>query len=144
MKKRTHFLAFWGFVFVVMMVVVAISPLTSAAEEKCRIIAINRADDFNPGTVTAKTGDCVVWLNWSVNRARIIFADKGKCTNMSSASGFTVYSDGCYVMDKLETGMTSSLTFNQPGTYDYAIEFYPNPLVGATSQITKRGQIQVE
>ena len=144
MNRRLHFFTAVGIVLLITSVMIAGSPLTSAAEEKCRIIAIHHPDDFQPGILTANTGDCIVWLNWSPNRARIVFANKAACQNMSAASGFTVYPDGCYVINKLETGMTASLVFTQPGTFDYAIEFFPTTGKGATSQITKVGKILVE
>jgi hypothetical protein len=147
MNSKKHFRAAVGLVMAVALIILTGSMVADAAEKKCRIIQISHPNDFVPGTLKANKGDCIVWVNFSQNRARIIFAGDSKCENMSMTSGFTVAPKGCYVMDRLEPGMTSSISFSGAGTFEYAIEFYPSGSSVGAKDIgvpVKRGTIIVK
>ena len=65
----------------------------------------------------------MVWLNWarSVECVQVSFEDGKKCDDVTDApTGFEMTS-GCYVTSWITFGGTSSLRFNEPGTYTYTI-----------------------
>jgi hypothetical protein len=79
---------------------------------------------LEPPTLTVSKGGVVVWLNWarSVECVQVSFEDGKKCDDVTEApTGFEM-SSGCYVTSWITFGGTSSLRFNEPGTYTYTIE----------------------
>lgn len=79
---------------------------------------------LEPHTMTISKGAVVVWLNWarSVECVQVSFEDGKKCNDVTDApTGFEM-SGGCYVTSWITFGGTSSLRFNDPGTYTYTVE----------------------
>lgn len=79
---------------------------------------------LEPPTMTVSKGAVVVWLNWarSVECVQVSFEDGKKCDDVTDApTGFEM-SSGCYVTSWITFGGTSSLRFNEPGTYIYTVE----------------------
>lgn len=79
---------------------------------------------LEPPTMTISAGGVVVWLNWarSVECVKVSFEDGKKCDDVTDApTGFEM-SSGCYVTSWITFGGTSSLRFNEPGTYVYTVE----------------------
>jgi plastocyanin len=79
---------------------------------------------IEPETLWVKKGTVVIWVNAarSTDCLKILFEDGKKCEDVTDApSGFL--SEGpCYVTSWVTFGGTSSLKFNELGTYDYFVE----------------------
>lgn len=79
---------------------------------------------LEPPTLTIEKGGVVVWLNWarSAECIKVSFEDGKKCADVTDApTGFEM-SSGCYVTSWITFGGTSSLRFNEPGTFTYTVE----------------------
>jgi plastocyanin len=79
---------------------------------------------LEPAALTVTKGGVVVWMNWarSVECIQVSFEDGKKCDDVTDApTGFDM-SSGCYVTSWITFGGTSSLRFNEPGTYTYTVE----------------------
>ena len=123
------------------------SGIISAAE-KCAIVTIQSHEGISPETLRIKKGDCVVWINWTrAEDVKIIFKEGKRCQDMTKSSvGFKMDWNSCYITDYLDFGRTSSLLFDQAGTFKYEVEFKPtgSPLGAARIGVAKSGTIIVE
>ena len=79
-----------------------------------------------------------MWVNFARDEVKIIFEEGKKCEDVTEApSGFKLDAQNCYVTDYVKLGGTSSLKFNQQGTYDYEVKAFGK-------EATEKGQIIVE
>ena len=125
MKNNKLLLAATGAAFILTMVIFIGNPITIGAAEKCAIVTIQSHEGISPETLRIKKGDCVVWMNWTQGEdLKIVFKEGKRCQDMTkSPVGFKMDSKSCYVTDYLDYGRTSSLLFDQPGTFKYEVEF---------------------
>ncbi len=114
-----------GAAFILTMVIFLGNPVIIGAAEKCTIVTIQSRAGISPETLRIKKGDCVVWINWTnTDDVKIIFKEGKKCQDMTkSPMGFRMDWNSCYVTDYLDFGRTSSLLFDQAGTFKYEVEF---------------------
>jgi len=97
--------------------------------QDCRLVRLvgRKAPVLEPPTIVVSKGPCVIWFNKTQREVKIIFEEGKKCQDVTdSPSGFTMDSE-CYVTTWLKYGGTSSLRFNEPGTYEYMAEFSTMP-----------------
>ena len=100
--------------------------------QECRIVRINEVPigyktklELDPPTISIAPNNCIVWFNRGMTiKARISFQDGKKCQAMTKGpSGFALDTPrNCYVTEYIPLGGTSSLTFNEKGTYNYEVE----------------------
>jgi len=79
---------------------------------------------IEPETLWVKKGTVVIWVNSarSTDCLKILFEDGKKCEDVTdSPSGFLAEGP-CYVTSWVTFGGTSSLKFNELGTYDYFVD----------------------
>jgi plastocyanin len=114
-----------GTAFIFTLVIFLGNPLTIGAAEKCAIVTIKSQEGISPETSRIKKGDCVVWMNWTrAEDVKIIFKEGKRCQDMTkSPVGFRMDWNSCYITDYLDFGRTSSLLFDQAGTFKYEVEF---------------------
>ena len=124
------------------------NSLTIGAAEKCAVVTIQSHEGISPETLRIKKGDCVVWINWTrAEDVKIIFKEGKKCQDMTkSPVGFKMDWNSCYITDYLDFGRTSSLLFDQAGTFKYEVEFKPtsSPSGAARIGLARSGTIVVE
>jgi len=125
MNRNKIFLTATGAIFIFTMVILIGNPVTIGAAEKCAIVTIQSHEGISPETLRIKKGDCVVWMNWTHGEdVKVIFKEGKRCQDMTkSAVGFRMDWSSCYVTDYLDYGRTSSLVFNEAGTFKYEVEF---------------------
>jgi len=107
--------------------------------QDCRLVRIvgRKAPLLEPPTTVVPKGTCVIWFNKTQLEVKIVFEDGKKCQDVTdSPTGFAMEST-CYVTTWLKYGTTSSLRFNEAGTYEYVVEF-------STMPDKSRGTIVVE
>jgi plastocyanin len=143
MKGNKLLLTMAGAVFIFTTAIFIGSPSIIEAAEKCAVVTIQSQEGISPDTLKIKKGDCVVWLNWTHGEdLKIIFKEGKRCQDNTKAPvGFKMWK-GCYVTDYLDYGRTSSLVFDQAGTFKYEVEFKPGTEFKAGIQ--KFGTIVVE
>jgi len=147
MNRNKIFLTATGAIFIFTMVILIGNPVTIGAAEKCAIVTIQSHEGISPETLRIKKGDCVVWMNWTHGEdVKVIFKEGKPCQDMTkSAVGFRMDWSGCYVTDYLDYGRTSSLVFNEAGTFKYEVEFRPTSPTGAARiGLQRSGNIIVE
>ncbi len=96
------------------------------AAEMCSIVTVRGRDNIEPNMLTVKKGDCVVWLNWTRNDDVVLrFKEGEKCLRATKAPvGFKMDApSACYIAGLMTYGQTASLVFQEPGTYNYEVEF---------------------
>lgn len=76
-----------------------------------------------PDPVQVPKGTVVIWLNSIEGREiKVVFEEGKRCADVTSgATGFS-YDSACYVTTWVPTGGTTSLQFNEAGTFEYAVE----------------------
>jgi hypothetical protein len=134
MDKRRHVVMVIGIAFICAMTFFFLNQKTANAQQ-CRIIRIHgdttghtaQAPDkawLEPKTLFVDKGSCVIWLNWiRTNEIKIIFEEGKKCEDMTDAPVlFSLDAANCYVTTWVPLGGTSSLRFNEEGTFEYTIE----------------------
>ncbi len=148
MNKNRLLLTVAGAVFILAMVILIGNPLTIRAAEKCAIVTIQSHEGISPVSLSIKKGDCVVWMNWTHGEdVKVVFKEGKRCQDMTkSPMGFRMDWRGCFVTDYLDYGMTSSLVFDQAGTFNYEVEFRETgkPLGAQRLGLQKSGTIIVE
>ena len=79
---------------------------------------------LEPDTAWIPKGTVVIWTNFArTGQVRIKFAEGKKCSDVTAApSGFKLDALDCFVTTYLPFAGTSSLEFNQEGTYEYVVE----------------------
>ena len=125
-KKRLLISA--GLTFVFAMTIFMTNQGAVNAQE-CRIIRLHGTAapdvtiDIEPKTLRISKGGCVIWSNWArASEVQIVFEEGKKCEDMTdSATGFKLDAHNCYVTSFVSIGSTSSLKFNEEGTFDYEV-----------------------
>ena len=131
MKKRVHTVTALLFVLSSMLVLVDHQPIDAEESQLVRIFGgietgageLKKPIRLEPPTMTISQGGVVVWLNWarSVECVQVSFEDGKKCDDVTDApTGFEM-TGGCYVTSWITFGGTSSLRFNEPGTFTYTV-----------------------
>ena len=131
MKKRVVIVTALLFVLSTALVLIDRAPVVAQEHQMVRILGgietgaseMKKPIRLEPLTMTVSEGGVVVWLNWarSVECVQVSFEDGKKCDDVTDApTGFEMTS-GCYVTSWITFGGTSSLRFNEPGTYTYTI-----------------------
>jgi hypothetical protein len=131
MQKRVITLAAMFFVLSMTLLLVDHQPIDAEESQLVRIFGgvatgageMKKPIRLEPPTMTISEGGVVVWLNWarSVECVKVSFEDGKKCDVTDAPTGFEMAS-GCYVTSWITFGGTSSLRFNEPGTFIYTIE----------------------
>jgi len=113
-------------------VIIIILSLASAAHlwaQDCRVVSISGKAEgasaaVEPARMEISRGDCVVWYNRSADaNIRISFEEGKKCSNATKASDqFSLNTFECFVNSWVPVGGTSSLSFQDQGTYKYTVE----------------------
>ena len=128
MKRNKHLVTAIGVGFVFVMIFLAVTYDFIRAQE-CQIIRLkgtaypNTTINIEPKTIQIPKGGCVVWVNWIRDpEVQIAFEEGKKCEDMTDAStGFKMDARNCYVTSFVPLGGTSSLRFNEVGTFSYEI-----------------------
>ena len=100
--------------------------------QECRIVRIygGAGEDIKeirlePERMIASKGTCVIWVNWvRDDEVKIVFDEGQKCDDMTDAPIWfkPEHVKGCYLTSWVPLGGTSSLRFNQAGTFDFTVE----------------------
>jgi hypothetical protein len=131
MKKRVLTVTALLFVLSSMLVLVDHQPIDAEESQLVRIFGgietgageLKKPIRLEPPTMTISQGGVVVWLNWArtVECVQVSFEDGKKCDDVTDApTGFEM-TGGCYVTSWITFGGTSSLRFNEPGTFTYTV-----------------------
>ena len=127
-KKRLLIAVGITFVFAMAMFL-AIQETGNAGE--CRIVRINLEQrsggsyiSMEPDTMHISKDTCVIWINWvPAHEVKVMFEEDGKkCKDATDAAVGFKMAENCYVTNFIPLGGTSSLRFNEEGTFNYAIE----------------------
>ena len=132
MQKRVLTVTAMFFLLSTMLVLVDHQPINAEESQLVRIFGgietgtgeLKKPIRLEPPTLTISKGAVVVWLNWarSAECVQVSFEDGKKCADVTDApTGFGM-ADNCYVTSWITFGGTSSLRFNEPGTYTYTVE----------------------
>ena len=128
MRKRLLVLAI-GIISVFAATLFLVGQGTTTAQD-CRLIRVHggamqsETPYIEPQTAWIPKGTCVIWSNWvRTDEIKIVFEEGKKCEDMTDASAaFTMDAANCYVTTWVPLGGTSSLKFNEEGTFDYTIQ----------------------
>jgi plastocyanin len=94
---------------------------------------------FYPQVITANVGDTVTWADGSGEPHTVTFGKwpfhPGADQELASAGGSTFDGSGYTNSGLLPPGANYSLTFSQPGTYDYVCLFHSNPGGGMVGRV---------
>ena len=132
-----------GLAFIVVSFLASLQPDESRALD-FQIIKVHSlaSDDAHklqvaPDPVEILKGTVVIWLNSIKGREiKVVFEEGKRCADVTSgASGFS-YDSACYVTTWVPTGGTTSLQFDEAGTFEYGVESEGLP--------GKRGKIIVQ
>ena len=133
-----------GVLFVFCLSAILVNQETVNASE-ARIVRIMGGESYNvkgirlePEILAVSPGSVVIWNNWArAYEIKIIFEEGKVCDDVSDAeTGFKMDSKNCYVTTWIKLGGTTSLRFNEKGTYKYTVET-PGGIKG-------KGEIQVQ
>jgi len=131
MQKRLPIVTTLFIVLSTMLVLVDHQPIDAEESKLVRIFSgtVTGTDTkkpilLEPPTITVSKGAVVVWLNWarSAECVRVSFEDGKSCADVTDASTGFKMSSSCYVTSWITYGGTSSLRFNEAGTYTYTVE----------------------
>jgi hypothetical protein len=99
--------------------------------QKCRIVRIHQEKGSAGTTVRTEPevthiskDTCVIWINWVPKQeVRVVFREDGKRCQDATGSpvGFSM-AENCYVTNFIPLGGTSSLKFNDEGTFKYEVQ----------------------
>lgn len=79
--------------------------------------------NIEPAEGTVKKGSVVVWVNTSKEKeVKVSFADGKRCADVTSAATTFNMESACYVTTWMPVSGTSSLQFNEAGTFEYSVE----------------------
>ncbi len=114
-----------GAVAIITMAILAGSSWAIETARICAIATIKNDQGISPETLYIKKGDCVAWINQTLEEdVKITFKEGKRCQGMTkSAVGFKEDWKSCCVTDYLAPGRTSSLLFDEAGTFNYEVEF---------------------
>jgi plastocyanin len=127
MKEDRSFPApIWGLVILAALGSLFLNPVWGRAAERCEIITIKGKSGVIPGVMETTKGSCIVWVNWTRNDlVSVVFKEGKECLKSVKAPvGFELdEAKGCFIAQELNYGETVSLVFDNPGTYDYEVQF---------------------
>jgi len=135
-----------GLVFIVTIITLLAANQETVSAQECRLVRLHGGIGatvseirIEPRTLWISKGTCVIWSNWvRTDEVKVKFEEGKKCEDVTDAPvGFTLDPDNCYVTDRISLGGTSSLRFNEAGTYKYVVE-------AAGGVIKARGEIGVQ
>ena len=126
-KKRLVYQVGLG---VLLVMVIALASSVGVRAQECRVVriggmVIHDSISLEPEKMLISKGTCVVWFNRATAaNVKIIFEDGKTCAAATDVpTGFSMDTYGaCYVTSWVPFAGTSSLRFNEKGTYDYTIE----------------------
>jgi len=133
-----------GLALILALATLMVNQDTLSAQE-CRLVRLHGGIGTNvseiriePRALWISKGTCVIWSNWvRTDEVKVKFEDGKKCEAVTDAPvGFKMHDVDCYVTDFISLGGTSSLKFNEAGTYKYTVE-------SAGGTIKARGEISV-
>lgn len=135
---------FLGLCFVFCLGAIVINQQAVDASE-ARIVRIMGGATHNvqgirlePAILTVTPGSVVIWNNWArATEVKIIFKEGKVCDDVTDAeTGFKMDAQNCYVTTWIKLGGTTSLRFNEKGSYKYTVE--------TSSGVKGQGEIQVQ
>ncbi len=116
-------------VALVFLVAIVLAGRGKTNAQDCRIIrihgmAVHESIKLEPETVLVSKGACMIWFNRAAaNEIKVVFEEGKRCASVSDAPvGFSLDHQECYVTSWIPFGGTSSLRFNEEGTFKYVIE----------------------
>ena len=124
-RKRLCIVA--GLALIVCLGIFLVSYTETDAQE-CRIVRIYGGAEadadkilLEPETILVERKTCVIWSNWAGGKVvSIRFSEGKKCKSTTTAPNvFTMDDKNCFVSSYIEYGGTTSLTFQDVGTYEY-------------------------
>jgi hypothetical protein len=129
MKRTRHQLTAVGLSVLFALAMLLVNYNTINGQE-CRIVRLHGTAhpsttiSIEPRTVQISKGGCVIWSNWIKEEdVQIAFEEGKKCEDMTdSPVGFKMDARNCYVTSFITLGGTSSLLFNELGTFDYVVK----------------------
>ena len=126
MMKLRNTIRFAALFMAVAAAVLFLLDQTEVNAQEERIIRIwgRAAPQIEPPTLLISKGATVIWFNNAKDEVMILFEEGKKCDDVTDAGSlFSMNAANCYVTTWLSFGATSSLRFNEAGTYDYAVEY---------------------
>ena len=76
-----------------------------------------------PNAATVKKGGIVIWVNeGAIDEVKVSFEEGKKCADVTSATKAFNLEAACFVTTWIPLGGTTSLKFNEGGTFNYAVE----------------------
>jgi hypothetical protein len=132
MKKRAIIVTAIFLVLSAALVLIDHRPIDATESQLIRIFGgvatgageLRKPVRIEPPTLTVTKGGVVIWLNWArtAECVKVIFEEGKKCEDVTdSPTGFQAEGP-CYVTTWITLGGTSSLKFNESGTYTYTVE----------------------
>jgi len=99
--------------------------------QECRIVRVyGHSAQAQPGlrlepqNIMINKDTCVIWVNLSrAAEVKVKFEDGKKCADATGAASAFTMVETCFVTSWVPHGATSSLTFNDAGTYNYEVEW---------------------
>jgi len=153
-NKKLLFIA--GLSLVVALTAFLVSKGTLDAQ-KCSIIRIHEEKGsagttvrIEPESLQVSKDTCVIWINWVPKQeVSIVFREDGKrCQDATAAPMGFKMAENCFVTDFIPLGGTSSLKFNDEGTFKYEVEVpgerkATGPLALGHGEVKATGEIVV-
>jgi len=127
-KKAAAILVGVFFVFCVGVILVNQGTVNASEARIVRIVGGETANinsvRLEPDRLTVSPGSVVIWNNWArAYEVKIIFKEGKICADVTDAeSGFKLDAKNCFVTTWIKLGGTTSLRFNEKGTYEYIVE----------------------
>jgi hypothetical protein len=126
--KTMRFVFVLGFTLIFVLSIAGLMPKEGNALDfqmvKVRSLASDDAHKLQvaPDPVEVIKGTVVIWLNSIEGREiKVSFEEGKRCADVTSgASGFS-YDSACYVTTWVPTGGTTSLQFDEAGTFEYSV-----------------------
>jgi len=134
-----------GVFFVLCVGVILVNQGTANASE-VRIVRIMGGETVSLDTIrlepeflTVSPGTVVIWNNWvRAYEVKIIFEEGKVCADVTDAEiGFKLDEKNCFVTTWIKIGETTSLRFNQKGSFKYIVET-PDGRIKSTGTIRVR------
>lgn len=160
MKSKTLLITL-GIVFIFSMALMVLISQSIVSAQECQVIRIEQEKggaglklSLVPDKVSIPKGSCVVWINWVPKQeVKVMFKDDGKkCADNTEAHvGFKMkMPENCFLADLIPLGGTSSLRFEEAGTFKYQVVVpgeqmaHDGPLAVGFGPVMGEGQIIVQ
>ena len=128
MNKRALLIAVGiTFLFCMTLAVVDHEPLKALDVQLVRIHGQNEGPKkslmVEPVTATVPKGGIVIWVNeGAFEEVKVNFEEGKKCADVTSATKDFNLEAACFVTTWIPLGGTTSLKFNETGTFNYTVE----------------------